>query len=69
MDDFCHLAGFFDVKRYRALHAIEIVIESGFGTDKQRSGDAAQVEPLCQKILEEVLYGLDGYLGLVKIQR
>ena len=34
MDDFCHLAGFFDVKRDRALHAIEIVIESGFGADK-----------------------------------
>ena len=37
--------------------------------DKEGGGDAAQVQPLCEEILKEVLYGLDGDLGLMKIQR
>ena len=64
MDDLCHLPGFPDVKRYRALHSVEVVVKSRLGADKEGGGDAAQVQPLCEEILKEVLYGLDGDLGL-----
>ena len=69
MDDLCHLSGFLYVKRYRALHSVEVVIESRFGADKERGGDTAEIQPLGKEILKEVLDSLDGDLGLMKIQR
>ena len=69
VNDLCHLPGFLYVKRYRALHSVEVVVKSRLGADKEGGGDAAQVQPLCEEILKEVLYGLDGDLGLMKIQR
>ena len=69
VNDLRHLSGFLYVKRYRALHAVEVVVKSRVGADKERSGDAAQIQPLGKEILEEVLDSLDGDLGLVEIQR
>ena len=68
VDDFRHLAGFLDIEGNRPLHAVQVVVEPGFGADEQRSGDAAEIQPFRKEILEEVLDSLNCDLGLVKIQ-
>ncbi len=57
-----------DTKSYRALDAVQIVIETGFRRDEQRRGDAQEIELLRERLLEEILHGLDRDLRIVERQ-
>ena len=53
-----------DVKLYRALHAVQVVVETALQGDEQRGGDPLQVERHGQIPLEIVFDHLNSFLGL-----
>ena len=58
-----------DIKGNRALHAVQVIIQTGILTDKQGSGDPAQIQRLPQIDLKVTLDELDGALHLIDGQR
>ena len=70
MDDFrlC-LSLVFDTEGNGAFHAVQVIVQPGLGCDEQRGGDAQEIQPFCQKVLEKIFYGFDRNLGVVQIQR
>ena len=68
LNDLPVFAGLLDVKRHRAFHAVEVIIQACGRIYKKRCRDTQQVQTLCQKVLEEVLDHLDGHLCLMQIQ-
>ena len=63
MDNFQPLARA-EIKGHRALHAVEIVVQTACGIYKQRSGHADQVQLGCKIALKKVLHLFDGIFGL-----
>ena len=58
-----------DIKRNRPLYAIQVIIQTGILTDKQRSGDPTQIQRLPQIDLEVTLNKLDSTLHFIDRQR
>jgi hypothetical protein len=61
-------AGLENIEGYGTLDAVEVIVEAGCGIDKEGSGDALQIQALCQKVLEKVLDDFDGDLRIVEIE-
>ena len=56
-------------ERHAAFHAIQIIIEAGFRVHEQRRGYAAQVQTICQFLLEIVFDFFDRSLALHQVDR
>jgi hypothetical protein len=69
MDDFrlC-LPLVFDAERNGTFHAVQVIVQPGFGRDEQGRGNAQKIQALCQEVLEKVFYGFDRDLGIMQIQ-
>ena len=57
-----------DAEGNGALHTVQIVVQSGFRRNEERSGDTQQIELISQRLLEKVFDSLDGYLGVIKTE-
>ena len=57
----------FDIKRDRALHTVQIVVESGFGINEQRSRYAQKIQTFGQKILKEILDNFNRHLRFMQV--
>ena len=55
-------------KAYRALHAVQVIVQTRGRLNEKGSGHTQKVQPLGEGALEEIFDGLDGNLGIVKIQ-
>ena len=58
-----------DAEPDRPFDAVQVVVQTRFGRDKQRSGNALQIELLRERALEKVLDGFDRNLRIVQRQR
>ena len=58
-----------DRKTYRALHAVQIIIDSKSLQYKERSSNAAKAKLCTQILLKEFLYQFDTHFGLAHIQQ
>ena len=54
-----------DVKGHGALHAVQVVVQSGSGGDEQGCGHAVQMERAGQFVLKQALEQADSLLSLV----
>ena len=68
LDYFTGPAGLENIEGYGTLDAVEVIVEAGSGIDKEGSGDALQIQALCQKVLEKVFDDFDGDLRIVEIE-
>ena len=57
-----------DIEAYRALHAVQVIVQTRGRLNEKGSGHTQKVQPLGEGALEEIFDGLDGNLGIVKIQ-
>jgi hypothetical protein len=54
-----------DIEAYRALNAVEIVVQPRGAVDEQRSRDAAKVQPAAEIILKKTLQCADRFLRII----
>ena len=58
----------FNIKADRALHTVQIIIQTGRRRYKYRSGYAQEIQLLCKCLLKKIFDGFDCHLGIVKIK-
>ena len=68
MYDFSVAVHAFDVKAYRTLHAVQVIIEAGTWIYKYRCGDTQKVQLLCKCLLEKIFHSFNCYLSIMKIK-
>ena len=68
MYDFSVAVHAFDVKAYRTLHAVQVIIEAGTWIYKYRCGDTQKVQLLGKCLLEKVFDSFNCYLSIMEIK-
>ena len=58
-----------DIEADGALHAVEVIVQTGIFFHEEGSGNAAQIERVAQVDLEITLDEFNGALHLVNVQR
>ena len=58
-----------DPESYRPFHAVQIIVQSGFRSHKQRCGHSGQVQFFCKRPFKIVLDVLDRYFRFLDIHR
>ena len=58
-----------DRESYRALHSIQVIIDTQTLQYEERGGDTAQAQLCGQVLLEELFYHFDTHFGLAHIQQ
>ena len=69
MNDFRFRLRFLDVKVNRALHAVEVVVKTAGGFDKQWSADADQAQVVRQLAFKGILDEFDRHLGFFLVKQ
>ena len=69
MDNFSGKVSLRDIKAYRALYSVQVVIKALGGVYKQRGRDPFELQQIFQRILKSMFDQSNGALGILQVQR